>query len=339
MRAAVCLLLALLSAAVLADDEFEYEERDAAPRIAAVVNDANVRSDPEAGSSRRTVVRNGERVEVLGRAFGWVRVRTDTGDKGWVDRRFLDEAAPALAIRETTEEEPAACPEALADCPEHGCARRNGERLRNRLKSNRSATGRATRLTVGNFKTLQTAAMRKVGEDAGHLDEDERATLTGLAVAGKRLAEGSLVTVSAYVVGEPRPNSGESVNCRIRGEANNDYHVGIASRPTTGDHKLDEYRSIVVEMIPQGRPAGWTDEKLKKIRDLRRMVRVEGRLFYDDLHKVNSNPAKPKGGQPRRISLWEIHPVTKFFVCAKSRCDAGDARQWTKLEEWEPPAP
>lgn len=332
MRTAISLLLLLLAAAVFADDDYEYEERKSGPRYVDASSDVNVRSDPEAGSRRLTVLREGERAVILGRAFGWVRVRTESGKKGWIDRRFLDEASTAAAESASAER----CPEALEDCPEHGCAKHDSAKLRNRLKRTTSVTGRATRLTVANFKALQTAAMKKVGHDSGELDEEDRARLTGLAVGGNRLREGSRVVVTGYVVGEPRANSGESVNCGISRDANNDYHVGIAARPGSGDHKLDEFRSIVVEMIPQGRPAGWTNPKLKKARDQKRMVKVEGRLFYDDLHKVNGNPASPVGRQPRRISLWEIHPVTSFRVCEKARCEPDSTSGWTKLEEWEP---
>jgi hypothetical protein len=91
-----------------------------------------------------------------------------------------------------------------------------------------------------------------------------------------------------------------------------------------------------VELIPQRRPAGWTDEKLEEVRDRKRMAMVEGQLFYDDLHKVNGNPDAPVGRQPPRFSLWEIHPVTDFWVCEDAHCDPAADDQWTALDDWEP---
>jgi hypothetical protein len=39
----------------------------------------------------------------------------------------------------------------------------------------------------------------------------------------------------------------------------------------------------------------------------------------------------PIGGQPKRFSLWEIHPVTSVKVCKKikiSQCDPDRASDW-----------
>jgi hypothetical protein len=38
-------------------------------------------------------------------------------------------------------------------------------------------------------------------------------------------------------------------------------------------------------------------------------------------------------GQPKRFALWEVHPITEFFVCTQAPCDASVSSQWTKLED------
>lgn len=62
---------------------------------------------------------------------------------------------------------------------------------------------------------------------------------------------------------------------------------------------------------------------------------VVGSLTYDNEHFVNDNPASPKSSQPKRFSLWEIHPITAFYVCpAGDGCDSTQVTQWVALENW-----
>jgi hypothetical protein len=50
---------------------------------------------------------------------------------------------------------------------------------------------------------------------------------------------------------------------------------------------------------------------------------------------VIDNPASPKKGQPKRFSLWEIHPITAFYVCpAGDGCDPAQLGQWQTLTAW-----
>lgn len=43
-----------------------------------------------------------------------------------------------------------------------------------------------------------------------------------------------------------------------------------------------------------------------------------------------------KAGQPKRFSLWEVHPVTEVHVCmtANKQCDPKKVKapQWKRLE-------
>jgi hypothetical protein len=57
-------------------------------------------------------------------------------------------------------------------------------------------------------------------------------------------------------------------------------------------------------------------------------------LIYDNLHLVNSDPGQPKGGQPHRYSLWEIHPVAQFVVCGNldNTCDPSQPGDWIPLD-------
>jgi hypothetical protein len=172
-------------------------------------------------------------------------------------------------------------------------------------------------LQLDDFETLQSQADDLVGQKVS-LTKSMRSKLRRLSTSAGQVSEGSFVAVAGYVVGVPHANkSGESVNCRLKGTDNNDFHIPIARAPTD-----TEFDAIVVEMIPQQRPAGWTVTKLKRIAKEERAVLVRGQLFYDNPHLVNGDPDDVIGGQPKRFSLWEVHPVTEFYVCpADRRCD------------------
>jgi hypothetical protein len=40
-------------------------------------------------------------------------------------------------------------------------------------------------------------------------------------------------------------------------------------------------------------------------------------------------------GDPKRASLWEVHPIYKFEVCPNGTCADGG---WKILEDWAQPA-
>ena len=139
--------------------------------------------------------------------------------------------------------------------------------------------------------------------------------------------EGDLVRLSAYLT-LARDEGPESVNCA--GNDGTDIHISIGPKSPT----QSEYAGIVAEMIPQlPRPAGWNSTTLNRLAG--KQVLVVGGLTYDNEHFVNDNAAAPKKGQPKRFSLWEIHPITAFFVCpAGDGCDPANMSQWTPLTDW-----
>jgi hypothetical protein len=114
------------------------------------------------------------------------------------------------------------------------------------------------------------------------------------------------------------------VNCNRHEVENNDFHISVTANP--GDSEFD---SIVVEMIPQNRPANWTINHLVELKG--KMLLIEGAPFYDNLHFVNSDSHHLLKGQPKRFSLWEIHRITAVKVCKvkASQCDRDKASQWT----------
>ncbi len=80
------------------------------------------------------------------------------------------------------------------------------------------------------------------------------------------------------------------------GKANNDFHIPIARSPDDS-----ELEGVVVEIIPQDRPDGWTLEKLKRIAKDARSVLIRGQLLYDNMHLVNDDPDSVRGEQPKTL--------------------------------------
>jgi hypothetical protein len=194
---------------------------------------------------------------------------------------------------------------------------------------------RPVRLFFQDFRTLQRAADAEVGQRVT-LSRSDRQKLKGRLTNGL-VAEGRFVKVVGFIgVGPPGPHansSGESVNCKLKNQANNDFHISLVERQGES-----EFASIVVEMIPQRRPAGWTIPKLNRIERDGHKVLVTGALFYDNEHVVNADSRHPIGGQPKRFSLWEIHPIKEFLVCLRpnNSCNETRLNEWTTLLAFTP---
>jgi hypothetical protein len=74
---------------------------------------------------------------------------------------------------------------------------------------------------------------------------------------------------------------------------------------------------------------------LRRLHDEKLQALLVGGLTYDNEHLVNKDRRNPIGGQPKRMSLWEIHPVTELYVCARADgCDPTIPDQWTSLADW-----
>lgn len=145
------------------------------------------------------------------------------------------------------------------------------------------------------------------------------------------LGEGNEVVIQGYVL-IARPESAESVNCGSKFPPKDltyhDIHISLVQNP--GD---DECSGIVVEMTPHHRPAEWTPALVNEVAAAKLPVRVTGQRMFDSSHSPCSNGA-PQHGDPKRASLWEVHPIYKFEVCtnAKGDCSSGG---WVPLEEWK----
>jgi hypothetical protein len=140
-----------------------------------------------------------------------------------------------------------------------------------------------------------------------------------------KLGEGKHVSYVAFIKNAHYSDvgAGEAVNCNIPGNGTNDIHIVLLK-----DLKDDECLSTTAEMSPHYRPVDWTPENLNAT--VGHPVRVQGQLFYDGSHTPCSGSSRPN---PKRASLWEIHPVYSVDVCSQTtiaECQSGTA-EWTPL--------
>lgn len=265
------------------------------------------------------------------RRDGFLRVLQSKGPIGWARESDLANATPPAvpAVAEATKE---ACHKPLSSCPASGCENNpNSDHalLNEQKRLEPPSGGKPVLLTLEDFQHLQVLADDRVGQGQP-LTADDRNRLKDLDTSTGKISEGAVVQIVAYLAdgpGDPRASSGESVNCRLSGQANNDFHI-----PVVAAVDGTEYDGIVTEMIPQARRVTWTLPNLKKVKAAKHQVLITGLLLYDNMHVVNDDPDSTSK-QPKRISLWEIHRITEFKVCAKATgiCDTHSQSGWQPL--------
>ena len=142
------------------------------------------------------------------------------------------------------------CKPDLASCPETGCAdAETPEAVLNRLRHQRPASTAQVLLTFDDLDDLQNAA-EVVACQRCPLSKEKRGGLHSLKTRAARVGEGDFVVLTGYIVSNPHDDrSGASANCRLRGRANNDFHIALARASTETEHD-----SILTAMIPQQRP-------------------------------------------------------------------------------------
>jgi hypothetical protein len=194
------------------------------------------------------------------------------------------------------------------------------------------ANGNPVDLTSDNFHEMESVAEHdrhvKPGQNTPSLDD--RAIVQNLIdVDGASVGEGSLVRIVGYVAEVPNTygrsdSKGEGVNCSYPGAELNDVHINVAPNPDSSP-----CQGIVVEMIPHHRPNHWNFANASALKG--RAVRVTGHVFFDSRHTL---VPCPKQGNPKRMSLFEIHPVYRFEVCRHgAECRQRVDDDWQDLED------
>jgi hypothetical protein len=207
--------------------------------------------------------------------------------------------------------------------------------LENHAKNNFCVDGKPVAITYDDLTGLQALA------DANGLKKGLKTSRDSLidifaSSGGAKIGEGTLVQFVTFLLKAHHSNvgkgKGENVNCKLTEEDDNDIHIEL-----TKDRSVDEpdpCDSVTAEMSPHFRPAEWN--RLVELDKFDRPVRITGPLFFDNSHSPCHDGVRPN---PKRISVWEIHPVYQFEICkAKAKdlkaCDVKDNSVWVALDQW-----
>jgi hypothetical protein len=208
------------------------------------------------------------------------------------------------------------------------------EAAQNQAKNNFCAEGTPQETTFDQLKRLQVRVDNNHSIPFGRAGTATRQP--GPAThrsALQQMGEGKPVVLKAFVL-RARQEGAESVNCGKppRTGAVPDqplYHdIHIALVPVASE--TNECNGVVAEMSPHHRPAEWTATNLNKVAASHSPIRLSGQLFFDSSHSPCEN-GQATAGNPKRFSLWEIHPIYKVDVCTR---DCNALGTWISLEEW-----
>ena len=170
------------------------------------------------------------------------------------------------------------------------------------------------------------------------------------------LGEGNIHTVIAYLYfaedtskGTAKvPSNSETANCKLTAPNTFDYHLGLgfdsalaasarSTHPKPGNAAFTklEKQSVVAEMTPNTRHPKWTYARVNALQG--QQVKVVGQLMVDNIHfnKNDDCHFSPAQAKCWRSTVWEIHPITQFYVCKASGGCTGSspASDWTNLDD------
>ena len=125
--------------------------------------------------------------------------------------------------------------------------------------------------------------------------------------------EGTPISIVGFLA-NARVETKETTNCNQTDTARVDWHMYL----TRGPHQKTR-QSIVVEATPRVRPGHprWNVDTLKAIAQNGDTVRISGWLMLDPEHWDQMWQYKAPSdttGTKARLTLWEIHPITKIEV-------------------------
>jgi hypothetical protein len=205
------------------------------------------------------------------------------------------------------------------------------ETWQNEAKNNFCATGPVKPITIAEMIGLQGKVQQDSSIPFGNPHNHPLTATAGPATNRKPLqaaGEGTIVSLEGFVK-LARQEGAESVNCgsnvgNIPG--NHDIHISIVDSP-----EAEECSGVVAEMVPHHRPESWTPANVNEVAKANLRVRVTGQLMFDSSHTPCRNGTSI-AGDPKRSSLWEVHPIYEFDVCPEGNCTGGTG--WVPLEQF-----
>ena len=247
------------------------------------------------------------------------------GTEGWIPAADVipRSQAPGANAPGTPGAAPKSCPTTLGSCSLVGCSSNPNHpsdpglnRVKNAPFPKKNPT--AIPLTwnaIGELQTFVDKSHLPTGFSTA-LTPAQRKRLQNISTSAGKLSEGSVVSIEGFIslpanptAGNPHPGGPESCNCGLSGAANLDYHINISKDKTS-----DEFHGIVAEITPRLRLPQYSLARITQLEQQRTHVRITGRLLLDNVHKPRPDASAPSGGNPARVSIWEIHPVSAITV-------------------------
>jgi len=207
------------------------------------------------------------------------------------------------------------------------------ESPQNAAKNNFCALGAAGPITIQQMVNLQASVQSNKAISFGNPDKHPLSARPGPMTNRaplQDLGEGRQVLLLGFVLLAAQEGE-ESVNCSKsvpNQPVDHDIHISIVDSASN----TNECSGIVAEMIPHHRPAAWTPAAVTAVAMAHLMVRVTGQLMFDSSHTPCVAGAAI-AGDPKRASLWEVHPIYKFEVCPSGTCGTTG---WVDLANWTP---
>jgi hypothetical protein len=215
-------------------------------------------------------------------------------------------------------------------------------------------------LVVADFQSLESKLSQLSLSSKGKGRKTQPLNSANHAAFASQLAnlgEGNIHTVIAYLYfaqdtskGNPaNPPKGETCNCRLPQPENFDYHIGLGfdpnlasqahtQHPQEGDPLFSQLqkKSVVAEMTPYPRHTrhpNWTFDRVNSHQG--EQVKVVGQLMVDNYHFQAKDDCGFPGATTNcwRSTIWEMHPLTHFYVCkASSGCASSPDSDWADLD-------
>lgn len=234
----------------------------------------------------------------------------------------------------------------------------------NSAKNNFRAKGAPVALSFADFSRLQRAGEQEIAAGKvvlrGRYPEDRARLQNLIKVRGRRVGEGSVVSLQAYVfnanyantkyskLSDGQPARGEAVDCDNAELDWNDIHIALSPK---GRPPIDECSTVTAEISPHYRPGVWSRFTDGQNADIEALIpgllkdlvvenktskqpalylRLTGPLFYDASHKpcVFQDGKVVERHSPERFSIWEIHPLYRIEVYDRRK------KRWLELDRW-----
>ena len=317
-----------------------------AQATATVTHNGNLRPTPSGAQAPIRLLTPPETLTVISttQVNGYYHVRTSQGEEGWIYRNSVRLGGTPPLASPPPPPSAASCGPGTEiiphpACPAVGKHSQSGQLVAYKADSDAGLRNLAKRhvpdsnctpkpFTLDDARSMQNFIDNTFGDarKSKAMFQPTR-TLKNIATFGGPMSEGDSVRLVAYLI-KARDEGSESVNCA--GDDGTDIHISIGPKTP----HVTEFDGIVAEMIPQlPRPAGWDATTLNRLAG--KQVLIIGGLSYDNEHLVNDDAAHPNGTQPKRFSLWEVHPITAFYVCpAGDGCDPANLANWQTLTAW-----